>query len=92
MTRRFLLALALAIGPTLVDAARTPVQSAGTACANLAALTMPGISVRSATPVAAGAFTPPGARLAAIFTAPLGDREETAQGVWVRQLTVENPR
>jgi tannase/feruloyl esterase len=62
MTRRFLLALALAIGPTLVDAARTPVQSAGTACANLAALTMPGISVRSATPVAAGAFTPPGTR------------------------------
>jgi len=31
------------------------------------------------------------ARLATIFTSPLGDREETAQGLWVRQLTVENP-
>jgi eukaryotic-like serine/threonine-protein kinase len=33
----------------------------------------------------------PGARLAAIFTSPLGDGEETARGLWVRQLTVENP-
>jgi eukaryotic-like serine/threonine-protein kinase len=31
------------------------------------------------------------ARLANIFTSPLGDREETARGLWVRQLTVENP-
>jgi len=31
------------------------------------------------------------ARLATIFTSPLGDREETASGLWVRQLTVENP-
>ena len=52
MTRRFVLALALAIGPTLVDAARTPVQSAGTACSNLAALTLPGIRVRAAPAVA----------------------------------------
>src|SRR3989442_15412388 len=59
MTRRLAAALVVAIIPTLVDA-RAPAQSAGTACANLAALTMPGISVRSATPVAAGAFTPPG--------------------------------
>ena len=35
---------------------------------------------------------PAGARLASIFTVPLGDREEAAQGLWVRQLTVENPR
>lgn len=33
----------------------------------------------------------PGARLASIFTSPLGDGEETAHGLWVRQLTVENP-
>src|SRR5262245_1215549 len=62
MIRRSLLACAVAIGPTLVDAARSPVQAAGTACTNLAALTMPGISVRSATQVAAGGFTPSGAR------------------------------
>jgi uroporphyrinogen-III synthase len=31
------------------------------------------------------------ARLASIFSSPLGDREETAHGLWVRQLTVENP-
>jgi eukaryotic-like serine/threonine-protein kinase len=31
------------------------------------------------------------AKLANIFTSPLGDREETARGLWVRQLTVENP-
>ena len=31
------------------------------------------------------------ARLTNIFTSPLGDREETARGLWVRQLTVENP-
>jgi hypothetical protein len=31
------------------------------------------------------------ARLATVFTTPLGDEEETAHGLWVRQLTVENP-
>jgi len=31
------------------------------------------------------------AKLAGIFTSPLGDGEQTAQGLWVRQLTVENP-
>jgi hypothetical protein len=31
------------------------------------------------------------APLASIFKSPLGDREETARGLWVRQLTVENP-
>jgi eukaryotic-like serine/threonine-protein kinase len=38
------------------------------------------------------AAAPGGLRLATTFTVPLGDREETAQGLWVRQLTVENPR
>ena len=31
------------------------------------------------------------ARLANVFTSPLGDGEETAHGLWVRQLTVDNP-
>jgi pimeloyl-ACP methyl ester carboxylesterase len=63
MIRRVaLLALAVAIGPALIDA-RIPVQSsAGTACTNLAAMTVPGLSVRSAAQVAAGPFTPPGSR------------------------------
>jgi hypothetical protein len=30
-------------------------------------------------------------RLAAVFTQPLGDVEETTQGLWVRQLTLDNP-
>jgi serine/threonine protein kinase len=30
-------------------------------------------------------------RLAEAFAVPLPDREETARGVWVRQLTLENP-
>ena len=29
--------------------------------------------------------------LAAVFTQPLGDAEETTHGLWVRQLTVDNP-
>jgi tRNA A-37 threonylcarbamoyl transferase component Bud32 len=31
------------------------------------------------------------ARLATVFTMPLTDHEETAHGLWVRQLTLENP-
>ena len=31
------------------------------------------------------------AGLANVFTSPLGDGEETAHGLWVRQLTVDNP-
>jgi len=31
------------------------------------------------------------AQLANIFSSPLGDHEETAHGLWIRQLTVENP-
>jgi hypothetical protein len=41
--------------------------------------------------LAAAPAPPASARLANIFTSPLGDREETARGLWVRQLTVENP-
>ena len=31
------------------------------------------------------------AHLANVFTAPLGDGPETANGLWVRQLTLDNP-
>jgi Domain of unknown function (DUF4384) len=31
-------------------------------------------------------------RLAQVFRTPLGETEETARGLWVRQLTVDNPR
>lgn len=36
---------------------------------------------------------PPGntAKLAPVFSTPLGDTEETARGLWVRQLTIDNP-
>jgi eukaryotic-like serine/threonine-protein kinase len=31
------------------------------------------------------------AKLAPVFSTPLGDTEETARGLWVRQLTIDNP-
>ena len=31
------------------------------------------------------------AHLAKVFTSPLGDGPETANGLWVRQLTLDNP-
>lgn len=37
------------------------------------------------------ATTAPGPGLRAEFGAPLPDQEETARGVWVRQLTLDNP-
>jgi len=61
MARRLVVALVVAIVPTLFEVT-TPAASAGTACASLAALTIPGVSVRSAAVVPAGPFTPPGAR------------------------------
>src|SRR5262245_47560673 len=64
MTRRTLAAFILATTPALFEAA-TPAATPGngTACANLAALTIPSVTIRSATAVAAGAFTPPGSRV-----------------------------
>jgi feruloyl esterase len=59
MTRRLLAALVLASSPLLGEAI-TPAASAGTTCANLAALTIPNVTIRSATVVPAGPFTPPG--------------------------------
>jgi hypothetical protein len=31
------------------------------------------------------------AKLAPIFSTPLGETEETARGLWVRKLTIDNP-
>src|SRR3954447_13344818 len=60
MTRRlvagFLVALLPLAGELAADA-----SSNGTACSNLAALTIPTITIRSATAVNAGPFIPPGA-------------------------------
>ena len=47
--------------------------------------------LRSAGGLAAAPASSSSARLATVFTTPLGDEEETAHGLWVRQLTVENP-
>ncbi|PYR28329.1 MAG: tannase/feruloyl esterase family alpha/beta hydrolase [Acidobacteria bacterium] len=60
MTRHVPAALVLAMVPTTFAA--TAPASNGTACENLAALTVPGVSIRSATAVPAGPFTVPGAR------------------------------
>jgi pimeloyl-ACP methyl ester carboxylesterase len=61
MTRRALSALTVAMIP-LLAAVGTPAATNGTACANLAALTIPNITIRAAALVAAGAFTPPGSQ------------------------------
>ena len=58
MSRRLILAFAAAVIPTLVQVS-TPAAAGGTACANLAALTLPNVTVKSANPVPAGVFTPP---------------------------------
>ena len=63
IVRRGLAAAALATIPVLFEAATAAAPpSAGTACANLAALTIPGVTIRAATLMAAGNFTPQGAR------------------------------
>jgi feruloyl esterase len=59
MTRRLLAALAIASTPLLAQVS-LPASSYGTSCANLAALTIPTITIRSATAIAAGPFTPAG--------------------------------
>lgn len=69
MIRRVLAGVLFAVIPaaTVGVIAKTPGASAsgaagGTPCASLAALTIPNITVKSATVVPAGAFTPPGAQ------------------------------
>ncbi len=61
MTRRVLSALTVAMIP-LFAAVGTPAATNGTACANLAALTIPNITVRAAALLPAGPFIPPGAQ------------------------------
>jgi feruloyl esterase len=61
MTRRLVAALALASMPLLTEV-MTPAAAAGTACANLAALTIPSVTIKSATAVTAGPFAPPGSQ------------------------------
>ncbi|HZT75569.1 MAG TPA: tannase/feruloyl esterase family alpha/beta hydrolase [Vicinamibacterales bacterium] len=61
--RRVLAASALATIPMLFEAATAAAPpSGGTACTSLAALTIPGVTVRDATSIQAGGFTPPGSR------------------------------
>jgi feruloyl esterase len=59
MGRRILAALVLASIPLLTEIP-TPAAAGGTACANLAALTIPSITIKTAELVAAGSYTPPG--------------------------------
>ena len=62
MTRRVHAALALATIPMLLQAVATAAPNGGTACANLAALTIPSVTIRSATMMPAGPFAAPGLR------------------------------
>ena len=56
---------------TLWAQAAGPSAAAGTACANLAALTIPNVTVNAATLVAAGPFTPPGPQIPGTNSSPL---------------------
>jgi feruloyl esterase len=76
MTRRLLTALALALIPVLAQT-MTPAANGGTSCTSLAALTIPGVVVRSATAIGAGPFTPPAARITADEDRPQGGRSMT---------------
>jgi feruloyl esterase len=60
MIRRLIAGFVVALVP-LAGTVVTPAASNGTACSSLAALTIPTITIRSATATAAGPFTPPGA-------------------------------
>src|SRR6266536_3397512 len=73
MNRRYLAGFVVALVPLAGEVA-VPAASNGTACANLAALTIPNITVKSATAVNAGSFTAPGS--AASITLPAFCRVE----------------
>src|SRR5436309_2380540 len=75
MTRRLVVAFIAATLPLLAETT-APAASNGTACANLAALTIPNVTIRSATAVAAGPFTPPGSQTT--LTLPAFCRVEAA--------------
>jgi hypothetical protein len=57
MARRFAAALTAALLP-VVGQATTPAAPAGTSCANLAALTIPNITIKSSNSIPAGPFAP----------------------------------
>jgi feruloyl esterase len=97
MMRRVLVALAIAFAPLAGTIAMTA-ASAGTACASLAALTIPAVTIKSATAMAAGAFTPPGAQSALTLPAfcrveatarPTSDSEIKFE-VWIPALDAWN--
>ena len=62
IARRVLAASVLATIPMLFEAATDAAPTNGTACASLAALTIPSVTIRSATAMPSGPFTPPGSR------------------------------
>ncbi len=68
MVRRMTVALTFVCLPLLVEAA-SPAVSYGTPCQNLAALTIPAVTIKSADSVSAGPFTPPGAAAAMLLPA-----------------------
>src|SRR5437870_11022531 len=75
MTRRMLSALVVATIPLLMEAI-APAASNGTSCSNLAALTIPGITIKSASAIAAGPFTPPSGTSTNTMTVPAFCRVE----------------
>src|SRR5262249_55261386 len=75
MTRRMLAPLVVAMIPLLTEAI-TPAASNGTSCTNLAALTIPSITIKSATAIPAGPFTPPGGSGSSTMTLPAFCRVE----------------
>jgi feruloyl esterase len=56
MARRLVAALVIALIPVIAHVA-TPTAAAGTSCLNLAALTIPNVTIKSATAIPAGPFT-----------------------------------
>jgi len=75
MTRRLLAALAVAMIP-LFGEAITSAAPGGTSCASLAALTIPTVTIKSATAIAAGPFTPPSSAGSNTMTLPAFCRVE----------------
>jgi feruloyl esterase len=70
MTRRVLAGIA-ALSLTLWAEAAGPSAAAGTACANLAAMTIPNVTINASAVVAAGTFTPPGPQAPGATPSPL---------------------
>jgi eukaryotic-like serine/threonine-protein kinase len=70
-----------------------PVQSAPLSAEALGTLrSVGGLAPAGGGASASNAATRLTGLLTKTFTTPLGDAEETASGLWVRQLTIENPR